>query len=1199
LNTQTTRMKKQYTIFKNFTAGALCTICFLLNIQPSKAQLLWGFNSYGGSGGYGNIYNIKPDSTTISHYDLRGISGGGAQYSHLVQGTNGLLYGLTYGYGTYGDGVIFSCDTNLNNYTVLHNFNTASGKNPCASLLLAKDGKFYGTANGGGKNALGVLFSFDPVTLTYTDEYDFAKTTGNTPRGSLIQLANGKLFGMANTGGSASVGAIFSFDPVTKVYTDLYNFNTTTSGDGPNGDLVQAANGKLYGTTGGGGTNSLGTLFSFDTGTHAYTVLYNFTSTTDGGGCYTLMKAASGKLYGEGRYGIFTFTPATNTYNYIFVFNQSPSEGGSGALIQLADGKLYGISNGFGTYTNGMVYSFDTGTYAYTVIANVGIHDGSQAGGSLLYTPNNRLYAITGAGGAGKAGTILEYDMSGNKLKQINFNTFNITTTPFGTPLLASNGLIYGMASADNQYNDGIIFSFNPVTKVFADAHDFNDTLGKDPSGSLMQASNGLLYGMTAEGGANSTGVIFSFDPNTGAYADVYDFNSATGAGPTIEALCQASNGLLYGDCENGGKNGKGCLFSFNTATKVYTDIYDFNSSEGNPMGTIIQATNGKLYGTASAATSLINGWDGYIYSYNINTATFTDAYDFGNGGGLMGEYPNAGLCQSSTGKLYVPVCYGGTIGWANGEDADGTLISLDSLGKNTTVLHDFNDTNGGEPTWNVIQANDGRLYGTVQGGLTYGAGMIYQYDTVLHNYTVMHYFNVADGSAPYNGSLLQTKPLDSMMTISVNITPTCSSGQVLTAVVNRLVPTSYTYLWSTGATTSAISNINAAGTYSVTVKDAGGDSVKGAVALQAYTSPTSSQTVAICQGQTFAVGAHSYNMAGTYIDTLKAAGGCDSVITTTLTVNAWPTIKITGKDTICIGATTKLTASGGTYYAWSTGFNGSFVNVNPTITTTYSLAVLSAAGCAKDTIFRVKVDSLPNVKVSGKDTICIGSSTTLTASGANTYTWGPSSGLSATTGAVIIATPTTSASHWIDGTAGVGCVTQIYVYLTVEPTLTITASVNPATIIMGDTTTLTASGAPTYIWKPTTALSAGKGSPVKADPSATTTYTLIATNGGCTDSTTVVVTVNITTGVNNLATNSGAALYPNPATDAITITSSIPGRQTLVDIYNINGEKVETAVFTKEAQTWTMNVNGLAAGIYFAKVTVDNTLNVIKFIKQ
>jgi uncharacterized repeat protein (TIGR03803 family) len=139
-------------------------------------------------------------------------------------------------------GVIFSMDPSSSTYTKLMEFDYLNGAQPYGRLLQASDGKLYGLTTFGGyiagfnDNNTGVLFSMDPVSSAYTQlvKFDsYNNRTGGAPYGSLIQATDGKLFGMASTGGGGyrgtGAGVIFSFDPSSSIYTRLKDFASFNS----------------------------------------------------------------------------------------------------------------------------------------------------------------------------------------------------------------------------------------------------------------------------------------------------------------------------------------------------------------------------------------------------------------------------------------------------------------------------------------------------------------------------------------------------------------------------------------------------------------------------------------------------------------------------------------------------------------------------------------------------------------------------------------------------------------------------------------------------------------------------------------------------------------------------------------------------------------------------------------------------------
>ncbi|MBK5286309.1 MAG: hypothetical protein JJE25_12990, partial [Bacteroidia bacterium] len=236
---------------------------------------------------------------------------------------------------------------------------------------------------------------------------------------------------------------------------------------------------------------------------------------------------------------------------------------------------------------------------------------------------------------------------------------------------------------------------------------------------------------------------------------------------------------------------------------------------------------------------------------------------------------------------------------------------------------------------------------------------------------------------------------------------------------------------------------------------------------------------------------------------------GCPhSVVLPALPCN--PGITVSPNVAICSGQSTILTASGANNYSWTptTGLsssNSSSVTASPTSTTTYTVTG-NPGGCTAQVT--VTVNPLPVVTVTPNTSVCAGQSVTLTASGANTYSWSPPTGLSSTTGSTVTATPILTTTYTVTGTSASGCTRTAQVTVTVNPLPVVTIT-PPAPICPGQSATLTANGASTYSWSPATNLSSTTGSPVIATPTSTTTYTVTGTSNGCTATAQVTVTIN------------------------------------------------------------------------------------------
>ncbi len=179
----------------------------------------------------------------------------------------------------------------------------------------------------------------------------------------------------------------------------------------------------------------------------------------------------------------------------------------------------------------------------------------------------------------------------------------------FILPTLVSAQNLYGMTEKGGTTGNGVIFQFNPATSAYAKKFEFSQFDGYRPNGSLAQALDGNLYGMTWEGGSGGSGfgdgTLFQFNPLTSTYTKKLDFAGVNGQNPD-GSLMLASDGNLYGMTYDGGTGGGvvgfGVIFQFNPFTSVYTKKHDFTGTDGaNPVYTnLIEVTGAALVPTLS-----------------------------------------------------------------------------------------------------------------------------------------------------------------------------------------------------------------------------------------------------------------------------------------------------------------------------------------------------------------------------------------------------------------------------------------------------------------------------------------------------------------------------------------------------------------------------------------------------------------------
>lgn len=259
-----------------------------------------------------------------------------------------------------------------------------------------------------------------------------------------------------------------------------------------------------------------------------------------------------------------------------------------------------------------------------------------------------------------------------------------------------------------------------------------------------------------------------------------------------------------------------------------------------------------------------------------------------------------------------------------------------------------------------------------------------------------------------------------------------------------------------------------------------------------------------------------TFPTAGVYSITILASDATGTASTTqTIQVDPTPTVGVTASSTlVCPGTQATLTGSGATTYNWAPGTGlssttGAVVTASPSALTNYTVTGTTGV-CSNTAVITVSVVPALAITVSGNFTICPGGSTTLTANGATNYTWSPGTGLSATNGAVVTASPISNQNYVIVGQDPVtGCTgtTSASVFIGTPLTISVTPS-SGTTCVGAPCISLSASGAAQYTWSPSTGLNTSFGPNVCATPSTSTQYTVFGATGTCTGTAVVNLTV-------------------------------------------------------------------------------------------
>ncbi|MBS0378227.1 MAG: IPT/TIG domain-containing protein [Proteobacteria bacterium] len=333
-------------------------------IQATDGNL-YGTTQFGGNAAEGAVFKSTHTGVVKTVYgfcqkascqDGEELSGG------IIQASDGNLYGTTEFGGAHGLGSVFRL-TRAGALTTLYSFDGSGGSLPAATLVQGSDGKLYGTTSGGGASLTGTFYRISRAGA-FNVLHSFDAVSGSSENSAVIQGNDGNFYGTTYSGGTAQSGSAFKVDSVGALST-LYQFCSQpacTDGSFPSAPLLQAADGNLYGTTSGGGTNKAGTIFKLTPG-GVLTTLYSFSGNDGSAPTAGLIQATDGNLYGTTSGGgaqdggtIFRITPSGGFKSLYSFCSQSNCTDGStpiAALTQATDGNLYGTTSsdatGFGT----------------------------------------------------------------------------------------------------------------------------------------------------------------------------------------------------------------------------------------------------------------------------------------------------------------------------------------------------------------------------------------------------------------------------------------------------------------------------------------------------------------------------------------------------------------------------------------------------------------------------------------------------------------------------------------------------------------------------------------------------------------------------------------------------------------------------------------------------------------------------------
>ncbi len=671
----------------------------------------YGTTEFGGRFQMGSVFRLVPDGlggfTIDEIHSFFGRDGQGPR-AGLVLDPNGWLYGTTSG-GLISLGTIFAMDP-AGHVTRLHQFSGPDGDSPRGPLLLGSDGFFYGTTFYGGANNFGTVFRCDHDG-NVTTIHSFSSTAdGQGPSAGLVHgpAGTGTLWGTTLSGGPQVGGTVFRIDP-DGTHTVVHGFSGP-DGMAPSAPLLLASDGNFYGTTSTGGDDQAGTIFRL-TPAGGFSTVRSLVAAEGFEPAAPLLEVAPGVFVGTavnggaGNEGTVFQVTSGGAYTLLHDFGPGFSGGAfpRGGLV-LANGSLYGAASLGGAEIRGAVYRLDPSGNNYEVLASFEDPEGGQSRGALVEASDGKLYGTTTLNN-----TVFRIGPSDA------FEVFHRLLPSEGQDVLGGlatgpDGALYGAAQDGGANGKGSVFRLDVASGQLDVLHSFDGLGGQGPIGGLLLGSDDLLYGSTADGGANIVGTLFRID-TSGSFTKLWDFTGADGASPHAP-LTEGLDGFFYGTAYIGGGGG-GTVFRLDPTTGV-TLVRTLEPLDGQySQSALVEISDGVFYGTGSNGGA--NG-EGTIFSINaVGSLTVLHDFTSANYGGI---HPESGLILASDGDFYGTT-YNGGLGL-------GTVYRLDELGALTTV-YDFGGWEGGHPLARLTEAADGNLYGTTFDGGIVGRGTVFR----------------------------------------------------------------------------------------------------------------------------------------------------------------------------------------------------------------------------------------------------------------------------------------------------------------------------------------------------------------------------------------------------------------------------------------------------------------------------------------
>ena len=450
---------------------------------------------------------------------------------------------------------------------------------------------------------------------------------------------------------------------------------------------------------------------------------------------------------------LYTIRPDGSDFRVVHHFDPgSPAIGQPFGNISIAsNGRIFGMyyQHMYSGGTPYKLYKMDTSGSDMEPFLNIAINNQRDYGhlniDLLLTDTEDSVFLVTQEMGRHDGGVLSSFDTSGSPFPGAYHFGYSLNGfRPTAGIIKGTDGKLYGTAKIGGADGAGILYSVNADGTSYTRLHEFTDAQGYDLSGKLLEASDGKLYGTSAQS-TTSNGTIYRINKNGTGFEIIYSYLDLANGYSPLGSLVEDNTGSLYGVTYYSTPGG-GIVFKMNKDGTGYTVLKMFDGAGIFNPATGLTISGDYLYGACTFGGPQFKGG---VYRIKKDGTGYQELHIFN--GASDGSNPWTAPIVANNGKLY------GTT-YAGGDNMSGTLYSMDTTGANYTVHRHFLDnTDGVNPYSGVIQASDGLLYGSTSycniGG-SFG-GTIYRLNLDGSGFTVIKVFSEVTEGQTSMGALV------------------------------------------------------------------------------------------------------------------------------------------------------------------------------------------------------------------------------------------------------------------------------------------------------------------------------------------------------------------------------------------------------------------------------------------------------------